>query len=318
MHQKVKNKNKNKNTVVPPSGQPANHGDVERGGVTNKSSSRTKDGGMVILAGARVALATTSVLITKSKPSVPPSGQGANHSDVERAGGTNQSRRGNKGGGMVILGAGAGAAVATTDIVTSGGWGGGGGGCGGGGGSGFGGGGGCGGGGGGGGFGGGGSGFGGGSGCGGGGGGGGCEEEVGVLLIRLNENIIPPHLLVAAAVLGAVVGVVEEEVGAVDQGTRTRTRTTKQDEPPWCLLLVNQLTVATLKEAELLIKAVAEPRMVASVILAGAGVAVATTSVVTSGGGGGCGGGGCDGGGCGGGGCGGGGCGGGGCGGGGS
>ncbi|CAL2253504.1 unnamed protein product [Prunus armeniaca] len=57
------NKNKNKNTVVPPSGQPANHGDVERVGVTNKSSSRTKDGGMVILAGARVALATTAVVI---------------------------------------------------------------------------------------------------------------------------------------------------------------------------------------------------------------------------------------------------------------
>ncbi|KAL6283324.1 hypothetical protein ACE6H2_014253 [Prunus campanulata] len=57
-----KNKNKNKNTVVPPSGQPANRGEVERGGVTNQSSSRTKDGGMVILAG-RVALATTAVVI---------------------------------------------------------------------------------------------------------------------------------------------------------------------------------------------------------------------------------------------------------------
>ncbi|VVA22714.1 PREDICTED: zinc finger ZIC 2 [Prunus dulcis] len=58
-----RNKNKNKNTVVPPSGQPANRGDVERGGVTNQSSSRTKDGGMDILAGARVALATTAVVI---------------------------------------------------------------------------------------------------------------------------------------------------------------------------------------------------------------------------------------------------------------
>ncbi|BBH01580.1 hypothetical protein Prudu_011883 [Prunus dulcis] len=45
------------------SGQPANRGDVERGGVTNQSSSRTKDGGMDILAGARVALATTAVVI---------------------------------------------------------------------------------------------------------------------------------------------------------------------------------------------------------------------------------------------------------------
>ncbi|CAB4307552.1 unnamed protein product [Prunus armeniaca] len=42
-----------------------------------------------------------------------------------------------------------------------------------------------------------------------------------------------------------------------DWGTRTRTRT------PWCLLPVNQLTTVMLKESELLIKAVAEPRMVA-------------------------------------------------------
>ncbi|KAL6283325.1 hypothetical protein ACE6H2_014254 [Prunus campanulata] len=62
------NKNKNKNnqtrraTMVPPSGQPANRDDVERGGVTNQSSSRTKDGGMVILAGAGVAVATTAVV----------------------------------------------------------------------------------------------------------------------------------------------------------------------------------------------------------------------------------------------------------------